>query len=97
MGEVVDQIGLMGTPQETSQVAAADRRRPGRAEVSQSLLPLLRSSTESHDPPLAIMDIETRADADEDALAPARGIAFGLLLSVPLWVVIAAIVALLTR
>lgn len=64
------------------------RRRLGRNDqVSPHLIPLLR------DP--AALDIRapppcgTEAPPLSDQLAPARGIAFGLVLSVPLWAVVA--------
>ena len=69
--------------------AAKDRRRPGRPDqASPHLIPLLRTA-----------DIEAAAASGigdelpfEDALAPAKGIAVGLLLSVPVWAVIGGIV-----
>jgi len=69
--------------------ASKDRRRPGRHDqASPHLIPLLRTS-----------EIEAAAASDtgdelpfEDALAPAKGIAVGLLLSVPVWAAIGKIV-----
>jgi hypothetical protein len=64
----------------------ADRRRPGRKEVSPVLVPLLRGEG---DPMLLDFAHEAavlESDWDPvDALRPARGIAYGLLLSLPLW------------
>ena len=70
-------------------VASKDRRRPDRPDhASPHLIPLLRTA-------------ETGAAAApgtsdelpfEDALAPAKGIAIGLVLSVPLWAAIGGIV-----
>lgn len=59
---------------------AADRRRPGRVEnVSPALIPILRT-------PDPAVDIEF----DEvDQAAAVRGLAFGVLLSAPIWVAIA--------
>jgi hypothetical protein len=55
----------------------SDQRRPGRLEhVSPALIPMLRKPGQYVD-----------AD-DSDPLAPARGIAVGLLLSAPLWALI---------
>lgn len=73
----------------TASAASRDRRRPGRPDqASPHLIPLLRTS-----------EIEGAAAANpadelplEDALAPAKGIAVGLLLSVPVWAVIGMIV-----
>ena len=70
--------------------ASKDRRRPGRTDhASPQLIPLLRTS-----------EIEATAGTPgtaeelpfEDALAPAKGIAVGLLLSVPMWAAIGGIV-----
>ena len=72
----------------------ADRRRPGRIDnVSPELLPLMRRSdlaaagrSIAAEPEL----IESAGQSEEldpegDAAAPARGIVFGLVLSVPIW------------
>jgi len=67
--------GAVATPS-----AVQDRRRPGRAEdVSSALLPLLR------DP---VQCVDTDLDIDTDPLAPARGVVFGLLLSVLVWALV---------
>ncbi len=69
--------------------ASRDRRRPGRPdEASPHLIPLLRTSE---------IDAAAASGTEdelpfEDALAPAKGIAVGLLLSVPVWAVIGMIV-----
>ncbi len=57
----------------------AERRRPGRLEnVSPTLIPILRSPE------------PTEIEFDEvDQAAAARGVAFGALLSAPIWVIIA--------
>ena len=65
--------------------ASKDRRRPGRPDqASPHLIPLLRTA-----------EIEAAAASGmgdelpfDDALAPAKGIAVGLLLGVPVWAVI---------
>ena len=85
---------LPGTASDAAPVPVAstsskDRRRPGRPDqASPQLIPLLRTA-----------EIEAAAAAGlgddlpfEDALAPAKGIAVGLLLSVPVWAVIGGIV-----
>ncbi len=74
-----------------------DRRRPGRIEVSQALLPLLRAEHEPLGPTLASIDIDLIDAEGGDMLAPSRGIGLGLLLSVPLWALIAACVAAVIR
>ena len=73
----------------------ADRRRPGRMDdPSPELLPLLRQSqliaagqTLAAEPEL--LEPADRPEdlvlKEDDAVAPARGIAFGLMLSVPVW------------
>jgi len=82
--------GTAATPGPEAASAAnqtEERRRPGRpAEVSAALLPLLRG-----EPTRDISDIADETELLEsdwdhdDALKPARGIAFGLLLTVPIW------------
>lgn len=70
--------------------APKDRRRPGRPDqVSPSLVPLLRTPSVIEAAPASEM-----ADGPplDDALAPARGIAIGLVLSVPLWAAIGGVV-----
>ena len=75
-------------PAPVASAASKDRRRPGRPDqASPHLIPLLRTA-----------EIEAAAPGIgdeppfEDALAPAKGIAVGLLLSVPVWAVIGGIV-----
>ena len=76
-------------PAAAASAASKDRRRPGRPDqASPHLIPLLRTS-----------EMEAAAASNpadglpfEDALEPARGIAFGLVLSVPLWAAIGGIV-----
>jgi hypothetical protein len=69
------------------------RRRPGRRDDAYpSLIPLLRGTAGPvPDDGTGIVDrpaIPAGLEAKEDALAPARGIIFGLALSVPIWVVL---------
>ena len=54
-----------------------DRRRPGRIDANPALIPLLRG--EAAPTPDATFD-------GSDDLAPSRGIAFGVLLSIPAWI-----------
>ncbi|MDT7953430.1 MAG: hypothetical protein RQ966_18160 [Acetobacteraceae bacterium] len=62
-------------------VGVSDRRRPGRSsEVSPALIPLLRTNEAA-----TLIDFEE----DADQSAGIRGLLFGILLSVPLWVAIA--------
>ncbi len=65
-------------PAPLATVDATDRRRPGRLEsVSPALIPILRSA-------------EPEIEFDEvDQASAVRGLAFGLLLSAPIWAVIA--------
>ena len=79
-------------------VEVADRRRPGRKEVSPALVHLLRHAAEGG----AVLTPESDASApgpiaadradQEDGCAPVRGILFGLALSIPLWAAIGAAV-----
>lgn len=69
--------------------APKDRRRPGRPEeVSSHLVPLLRTSSVVE----AAAAFDMADGMPGDALAPAKGIAVGLALSVPLWAVIGGVV-----
>jgi hypothetical protein len=69
------------------------RRRPGRRDDAHpSLIPLLRGTASPipDDPPM-IGDpatIQVDQETEGDALAPARGIIFGIALSVPIWAVL---------
>jgi len=66
-------------------------RRLGRNDqVSPHLIPLLRDPAALDIP--APPPCETEAPPLDDHLAPIRGIIFGLVLSVPLWAVIAGAV-----
>ena len=64
----------------TTEAAASDRRRPGRvSDVSPELIPILRGE----EPP-AVLEFE-----DVDQTAALRGLFFGVLFSIPVWVAIA--------
>lgn len=79
-------------PVPVASAASKDRRRPGRPDqTSQHLIPLLRAS-EIEAAAASDAAFETGDGLAEDALAPAKGIAVGLLLSVPVWAVIGMIV-----
>lgn len=74
----------------------ADRRRPGRRAAHHSLLPLLRAPGTEPSIDLAGPDaaFEDQAFADDDAADPsalARGILWGLVISVPSWIAVAAL------
>lgn len=73
----------------TASATPKDHRRPGRPDqVSPNLVPLLRTS-----PVIEAVPAFEGADGPvDDALTPARGIAVGLVLSVPLWAVIGGVV-----
>jgi hypothetical protein len=70
------------------------RRRPGRRDdVNPSLIPLLRgtASVDVDAESAIIADAPTEAErmeAEKDGLAPARGIMFGIALSIPIWTVL---------
>ncbi len=60
-----------------------DRRRPGpRSDVHPDLLPTYRG----------IVPEESHKYDDDDALNPARGVLVGLILAVPCWGVVVAVV-----
>jgi hypothetical protein len=60
----------------TTQSAVIDQGRPGRLDrITPTLIPLLREPVRYVSDP----------DFDSDPLAPARGIAVGIALSVPFW------------
>ena len=62
-----------------------ERRRPGRLrDVSPELLPLLRTAGDAPEP--------DTVESVSDGLSPARGIAIGILLAVPVWGVVALLV-----
>lgn len=79
-------------------VTFGDRRRPGRIEVTRSLLPLLRNR---HDQFALLTDAPSDVQLDDEPmtnpLLPARGIAAGLLLSVPIWAALLATIHALLR
>lgn len=71
-----------------SGLVTVERRRPGRLEVSQELIPLLRvtSTTDGPNMPEAA---QAASPVDlsflDDGGNPARGILIGMLLSLPFW------------
>jgi hypothetical protein len=71
----------------------ACRRRPGRLKhVHSSLIPLLRGTAiaDAANPPADLPEAlipPPRMDVTEDDLSPARGIIFGIVLSVPIWTI----------
>ena len=72
------------------------RRRPGRNDqVSPHLIPLLRDPAAVDI--LALPLCEAEAPLLDDPLALARGIVFGLALSVPLWAIIAGAIWVVLR
>jgi hypothetical protein len=71
------------------------RRRSGRTAVNPVLIPLLRGTggSKGASPERAISDrLLAESEFTDDVGNPGRGIVFGLLLSIPLWIVIAAII-----
>lgn len=69
--------------------APMGRRHPGLPDqVSPNPVPLLRTSPMIE----AVPAFEGADEPADDALTPARGIAVGLVLSVPLWAVIGGVV-----
>ena len=67
---------------------ASDRRRPGRQEADPALVPLLRAAgtaiPDNAEPPN--LRTTPALPPGEHADGPARGVALGILLSVPLWI-----------
>lgn len=74
-----------------AELVAEDRRRPGRTDADPALVPLLRQVSAELDwqaqwPDESDEDWQERLDEkDQDALGSARGIALGVVLSVPVW------------
>ena len=84
--ELKDIAELLQAP--AASAVPKDRRRPGRLDqVSPHLVPLLRTSSVAE---AAAADMAEGMPGD--ALAPAKGIAIGLALSVPVWAVIGGVV-----
>jgi hypothetical protein len=76
-----------------------NRRRPGRKDVSPELIPLLRTPTQGspNDVGMTVEEADFVSDPDDDAGRPARGILFAILLSLPIWSVIAVLVTWMRR
>ena len=89
-GKPVDSSGL-----------AADRRRRGRRDLHPSLIPLLRRPTGDgvalDGEPAWQLDSLPALAGGGDALAAARGMAMGLVLSAPLWGAVAMLSLALRR
>ena len=92
MSHIIDGSGTGST--EAGASTWISRRRPGRRDdVHPALIPLLRGtvSLKGDGEPDIIADAPMAAesmDLQKDPLAPARGIIFGLALSVPIWAVL---------
>ena len=77
-----------------AELVAEDRRRPGRTHADPALVPLLRQVSAELDwqkqwPDESIDDWQERLDEnDQDALGSARGIALGVVLSMPAWLLL---------
>jgi hypothetical protein len=89
MTESIVEPETVGQTEAQRAALVEERRRPGRAPVSPTLLPLLRSGgTDGLKEPLAdsfIHDVEWES---EDSMSPSRGIVFGLILSLPIWALV---------
>ena len=90
--------GQPGTEVATSSTPTlVERRRPGRTEYSNPhAIALMRSPAASVDASAEFEELSSAAE-DDDALAPAKGILAGLVLSLPLWALIGAGAWLLLR
>jgi hypothetical protein len=77
------------------QVTVSDRRRPGRRDVAPQLTTLLRTLANDAD---VSGDLVRQFEGEEeptiklDPMAPARGIALGVALSIPIWGAIGGLV-----
>ncbi len=77
-----------------AQLVAEDRRRPGRKDADPALVPLLRHIEADLDwkaqwPDESDEDWQDRQDErSQDPLGSARGIALGVALSTPLWLLL---------
>ncbi len=77
-----------------AELVAEDRRRPGRTDADPALVPLLRQVSAELDwqkqwPDESTDDWQERLDErDQDALGSARGIALGVVLSMPAWLLL---------
>jgi hypothetical protein len=80
-------------PTEAEGGTMLSRRRPGRRDDTHpSLIPLLRGTASPIPDDLTVIadpaTIPAGLETEKDALDPARGIIFGIALSVPIWAVL---------
>ncbi len=91
---------MKGQPIDRNGVAI-ERRRPHRREVHPALVPLLRhpvgDSMLPEDDAAWHLQTIPALKPGQDAIATARGVAMGLLLSAPLWGAVAMLSAALRR
>ena len=89
-----------GQPTDRNGVAI-ERRRPGRRDINPALIPLLRRPVGDGMLPEddAAWHLQTipALKPGQDAIAAARGVAMGLILSAPLWGALAMVSAALRR
>jgi hypothetical protein len=89
MTDIVVEPSTPSRPEGLPHDLVQDRRRPGRAPVNPNLLPLLRRGGAG-----AVMEQQAEIDLpdveweSEDSMKPARGIVFGLMLSLPIWALV---------
>jgi hypothetical protein len=89
-------VDVPTTSEADAQVAISDRRRPGRQAAAPELINLLRPPAEDDEIPddlRRLLEDEGELPIQVDPIAPARGIAWAIGLSVPIW---AAIIGALT-
>jgi hypothetical protein len=88
------------TPETDIQATLNERRRAGRRPAAQELLPLLRAPAEGEEVPEDLLSLLKNAGElpiHVDPIAPARGIAIGVALSVPIWSAIGGLVYILLK
>jgi len=92
----MEELGV-GALSASSPPAGVERRRPGRVvHVSAELVPLLRHPRPIGAEAAALLeDMPAPQAAEQDDLAPARGIVVALAISLVLWAACYAVVALI--
>jgi hypothetical protein len=82
-------IDVRNVTAQTDATSLAERRRLGRANVSPTLIELLRTPAKDDVIPDDLhRTLEDELPIEVDPIAPARGIALAVTLSVPIWAAI---------
>ncbi|WP_158743949.1 hypothetical protein [Acidisphaera sp. L21] len=93
-------IDVQNVADQTDAISSAERRRLGRADVSPTLIELLRAPAKDADLPEDLrraLEDEGELPIEVDPIAPARGIALGVALSVPIWAGIGGLIYTLVK